>query len=95
MPKIAIVTDSDSSLTAELAAQYGIRQVPITIHFGEETYTTGVDIDDAKVFEIIDRVGKIPTTAAPPPGAFAKAYEDSFDDGADAVVCICVTPVSE
>ena len=91
MSKIAIVTDSDSSLTTELAAPFGIRQVPITIHFGEETYTTGVDIDDARVFEIIDRVGKIPTTAAPPPAAFAKAYEEAFDDGADAVVCICVS----
>jgi DegV family protein with EDD domain len=91
MSKIAIVTDSDSSLPASLAAQHGIRQVPITIHFGEETYTTGVDIDDAKLFEIIDRIGKIPTTAAPPPAAFAKAYEEAFDDGADAVVCICVS----
>lgn len=91
MSKIAIVTDTDSSLTAELAAQHGICQVPITIHFGEETYTTGVDIDDAKVFEIIDRVGNIPTTAAPPPGAFAKAFEEAFDAGADAVVCICVS----
>ena len=91
MFKIAIVTDSDSSLPAELAAQYGIRQVPITIHFGEETYTTGVDIDDVKIFEIIDRVGNIPTTAAPPPAAFAKAYEEAFDGGADAVICICVS----
>jgi len=91
MSKIAIVTDTDASLTAELAAQYGIRQVPITIHFGEETYTTGVDIDDAKVFEIIDRVGKIPTTAAPPPAGFTDAYKAAFDDGADAVVCINVS----
>ena len=91
MSKIAIVTDSDSSLPADLAQQYGIRQVPITIHFGEEMYTTGVDIDDVKLFEIIDRIGKIPTTAAPPPAAFAKAYEEAFDDGADAVVCICVS----
>ena len=91
MSKIAIVTDSDSSLPADLAQQYGIRQVPITIHFGEEMYTTGVDIDDVKLFEIIDRVGKIPTTAAPPPAAFAKAYEEAFDDGADAVVCINVS----
>lgn len=91
MSKIAIVTDTDSSLPVELAAQYGIRQVPITIHFGEESYTSNLDIDDAKVFEIIDRVGKIPTTAAPPPAGFAKAYEEAFDEGADAVVCICVS----
>ncbi|MCD4671997.1 MAG: DegV family protein [Anaerolineaceae bacterium] len=93
MSKIAIITDSDSSLPADLAAQHGIRQVPITIHFENESYTTGVDIDDAGVFEIIDRLQKIPTTAAPPPAAFADAYQAAFDEGADAVVCICVSSV--
>lgn len=93
MSKIAIVTDSDSSLPADLAAQHGIRQVPITIHFENESYTTGVDIDDVKVFEVIDRLEKIPTTAAPPPAAFADAYQAAFDEGADAVICICVSSV--
>jgi len=46
MNKIAIITDTDSSLPVELASQYGIRQVPITIHFDDSSYTTGVDIDD-------------------------------------------------
>ena len=91
MKKITIITDTDSSLPADVANQFNIRQVPITIHFGDDSYTTGVDIDDRKVFEIVDRVGKIPTTAAPPPGAFAKAYEDAFTAGADALVCICVS----
>lgn len=91
MSKVAIITDSDSSLPADLAGQYGIRQVPITIHFQTESYTCGIDIDDAKIFEIIDRLGAIPTTAAPPPAAFAKAFEAAFEDGAAAVVCICVS----
>ena len=91
MDKIAIVTDTDSSLPVELAARYGIQQVPITIHFGEETFTCGVDIDDMRVFQKIDQQHKIPTTAAPSPAAFASAYEKAFSDGASAVVCVCVS----
>ncbi len=91
MGKIAIITDTDSSLPPALAAQYGICQVPITIHFDDASYTTGVDIDDRALFEKIDLINKLPTTAAPAPGAFVNAYTAAFNDGAEAVICICVS----
>lgn len=91
MSKIAIITDTDSSLPAALAAQFGIRLIPITVHFGEESYTTGVDLDDARLFEMIDSRKKLPTTSAPPPNAFIKAYEQAFASGAQQVICICVS----
>lgn len=91
MPKIAIITDTDSSLPPNIAQQYDIRQVPISIQFDGESFTTGVDIDDARVFERIDRIKKLPTTAAPSPSAFATAYEQAFHDGAETIICLCVS----
>jgi DegV family protein with EDD domain len=91
MASIAIITDTDSSLPADVAARYNIRQVPINIHFGQETFRTGVDIDDAQLFERIDRTGKIPTPSAPSPGQFAEAYESAFAEGAQEVICFCVS----
>lgn len=91
MPKVAIITDTDSSLPADLAARYGVRQVPITIHFGPESFETGVDIDDAQAFARIDREGHLPTTAAPAPGKFIEAYQAAFAAGAAAVLCLCVS----
>jgi hypothetical protein len=91
MSSIAIITDTDASLPAEVAARYGIRQVPITVHFGQETFETGVDIDDARLFERVDREGKLPTTSAPAPGKFAEAYQAAFDAGAETVICFCVS----
>ncbi len=91
MLPIAIITDTDSSLPAAVAAQYGIRQVPINIHFGEETFQAAVDIDDAEAFVRIDRDGKLPTTSAPTPGQFAAAYQAAFDAGAASVLCFCVS----
>lgn len=91
MPKIAIVTDSDASLPPDLAAQAQVRQVPILIQFGLEAYKTGVEIDDARLFERIDREKKLPTTAAPTPGQFVEAFSAAFDAGASAVICYCIS----
>ena len=91
MAKIAIITDTDASLPVVLAEKHNIRQVPITIHFGEEVFESGVDINEAQVFNRIDKEGILPTTAAPTPGKFVEAYEDAFKDGADQVVCFTVS----
>lgn len=91
MSSIAIITDTDSSLPSDVAAQYGIRLVPINIYFGEEAFQATVDIDDATVFARIDREGKLPTTSAPTPGQFTMAYQAAFGAGAESVICFCVS----
>lgn len=91
MSSIAIITDTDSSLPVDLAARYGIRQVPIIVHFGQESLKTGEEIDDTQLFARVDREGKLPTTSAPTPGQFVMAYRAALDDGAEQIVCLCVS----
>ena len=89
MRKIAIITDTNASLPEDLIQENKIIQVPILIQFGEESYTTGVDIDDEKLFRIIDERNLLPTTAAPSPAAFEQAYRAAFDQGYQEILCIC------
>ncbi len=91
MASIAIVTDTDSSLPSEVAAQYGIRQVPIAVHFGDETFMAGLDINDTSLFQRVDQEGRLPTTSAPAPGDFLSAYEGALEAGADQVICLAVS----
>ena len=91
MPKIAIITDTDCSLPEDLAARYCIQQVPITVQFGEESFLTGVNIDDTALFQRVDHENKLPSTAAPSPGQFLEAYEKAFAVGAEVVLCFAVS----
>lgn len=91
MSRIAIITDTDSSLPLSISKPLGIVQVPITINFDTESYAAVDEINDKQVFEHIDRTGKLPSTAAPSPGQFAKAFEQAFKDGAETVLCFCVS----
>jgi len=91
MTRIAIVTDTDSTLPPGLTKENQVIQIPILIQFGEETFRTGIDIDDAATFARIDREGRLPTTTAPTPGQFLEAYKAAFDSGAEAVICINIS----
>ncbi len=91
MKKIAIITDTDSSLPDDLSVQYGIRQVPINLHINNETFETGIDINDQILFEKLENIKKYPTTSAPSPEVFAKVFREAIDKGAQTVICICVS----
>ncbi len=90
-PSVAVITDTDSSIPASLAAEYGIHQVPISVQFGEETFDACEQINDAVLFARIDQENRLPTTAAPSPGKFSEAFQVAFDTGAEAILCLCVS----
>ena len=91
MPSYAIITDTDCSLPQDLAARHGIRQVAINLQFGDETVRAVEQIDDGGLFARIGQTGRLPTSSAPTPGQFARAYRDAVAGGADGVICFCVS----
>ncbi len=91
MSRIAIITDTDSSLPFDLAKKHNIVQIPILIQFGDESFRDAYDIDNDTIFTRIDRDGKLPSTAAPAPGQFVEAFQQAFDSGADEVLCMNIS----
>lgn len=88
MPDVRIVTDSACDLPPDLVEKARITVVPLEIRFGDATYVDGVDLSPSVFWEMCASSDTLPETAAPPPGAFAAAYQGLADDGADEIVVV-------
>jgi DegV family protein with EDD domain len=85
---VRIVTDSSADLSADEVDRLGIEVVPLSIRFGSEEFTDGVDLTVEQFYEKLASSADLPETAAPAPGAFEEAFRRQAQAGADAVVCI-------
>ena len=89
--KIQIVTDSASDLSDKEASSLGIKIVPLSIRFGEEELIDRIELSADEFYERMNNSTDVPQTAAPSPGAFKKAFEDCFTNGAETVICINIS----
>jgi len=85
---IKIVTDSTADVPQELMKRYDIRQVPINIQFGTETYQEGIEIDRPTFFRKLEEV--MPTSSQPSPGQFAEVYKELAEQG-HSILSIIIT----
>jgi len=90
--RVAFVTDSASDLDPARAAADGIRIVPLSVTFGEQSFRAGVDLTTEQFWErMIAADAPFPKTAAASPGEFKAVYDEAFADGAEAIVSIHVS----
>lgn len=92
MSSVAIVTDSASDLPPDVAAAAGITVVPLVVNFGAESFRPNVNLTTDEFWDRMTAPdAPFPTTAAAAPGDFQRAYEEAFERGAGAVVCVTVS----
>jgi len=85
MGQIFVVTDSTCDLPAELAAKWQISVVPCYINFGTESYLDEVELTREAFYQRLTTDPEHPTTAAPPAGLFAQAYQPLLEKAAGIV----------
>jgi DegV family protein with EDD domain len=89
---VAIVTDSGPDLTPEQLRSAGIRQVALSVSFGDELRLSPDDLPIDQFWRKMQAPGApFAKTAAPSAGQFKAAFEDAFAKGADEVVCVCIS----
>jgi DegV family protein with EDD domain len=89
---VAIVTDSGSDLTPEELREFGIRQVPLSVSFGEESYLSPDELGpDAFWEKMCAPDSPFAHTAAASIGLFKQAFEQAFAEGHQSVVCVCLS----
>jgi len=86
---IRIVTDSTADLGSAEVDKYGIIVVPLTIHFGSESYRSGVDLQPDEFYARMPQSDVLPRTSQPSPAAFQEAYEQLRS--ADGIVSIHIS----
>jgi DegV family protein with EDD domain len=90
--RVAFVTDSASDLDPARAAADGIRIVPLSVTFGDESFRAGVDLTTEQFWTRMTAPdAPFPKTAAASPGEFKAIYDDAFAAGAEAIVSIHVS----
>ena len=85
--KVKIVVDSTADLRPELAEKASI--VPLSVHFGERTYISGVDITPRQFYEMLVESDELPTTSQPSPFLFEEAFEKAVAEGCEVVCLTC------
>jgi len=72
---INIITDSTSDLGIEIAAEFNLSVIPLSVTIGGEVYHDGVDIHQKDLFVLVEKFGELPKTAAPSVGEFIKIFD--------------------
>jgi DegV family protein with EDD domain len=88
--RIAIITDSTSDLSPDVAASNGISMVPLYLIWGEDTFTDGVDITKEAFYERLGRDEVSPSTSQPTPADFVGEYRRVIADGAEEIVVFTI-----
>lgn len=87
MARIHVVTDSGSDLPIDVREKYNIHVVPLTIQFGDEIYTDGIDLGVADFYQRLASEADLPSTCQPSPADFLKIYEEIAQPG-DTIISI-------
>lgn len=69
-----IVSDRGMDLSPEQSAGLDIHLVPLTFTLDGKTYRSGVDIQPAEFYKLLEATESFPTTSQPAPGDFAEVY---------------------
>jgi len=84
---VKIIVDSTADLRPEVAEKVSI--VPLTVHFGDKEYISGVNLTPRKFYEMLVESDELPTTSQPTPVAFEEAFEKAVEEGNEVVCLTC------
>ena len=84
---VKIITDTTACLAPEIAEKYGIPVIPQVIHFGEESYLEGTQLDIETFMSRLKMARELPKTAAPPIELFIEEFKRLVPYG-EPILCI-------
>ena len=90
MNKVAIVTDTISTIPRQMAQEHGIKVIPMYVVMDGKDYPE-MEVDRGQLYDRIRRKDKSITTSSPSPGDYLKAYQELSQE-AESILCITFAP---
>lgn len=84
---VTVVVDSTLDVPTALAADLGIRIVPLNVQFGEETFLDQVEMSSDEFLARLTTSPRLPKTSQPAPVRFGEIFRSEIDNGRD-VLCV-------
>ncbi|MBR1739184.1 MAG: DegV family protein [Ruminococcus sp.] len=81
MAKIKFITDSASDLSAENEKKLDIMVIPFKVAMGEKSYTSRIDFDNEKFYQMMDEYEGIPVTSQITVFEFIEVYKELYYAG--------------
>lgn len=90
MSKVAIVTDSTSTIPKHLVEQYQLTVMPQIVIWGEETQRDGIDVQPTEFYKRLAASKVSPTTSQATVASFKEVYEKLHGDGYE-ILCVLIS----
>jgi DegV family protein with EDD domain len=81
MQQVQVVTDSAADIATDVARDLNITVVPLSVHFGEQTYVDGATISPAQFYRLLTENPHPPRTSQPSAGQFEQTYRRLHEAG--------------
>lgn len=90
MAKIVLMTDSACDISPENEKKYGIKILCFRHAFGDSSYTSRVDFDNDKYYQMLDDFAGVPTTSQITPFQFQDIYEEEYNAGTTDLIYVSI-----
>jgi DegV family protein with EDD domain len=77
---VKIITDSTCDMDRTLLKEYDVSVIPLTVNLDNRLFRDGIDLSLEEMYQLIDKTGTLPKTAAPTPGEFVQFFKQFDDD---------------
>ena len=90
MEKICLMTDSASDLTHEMAKEFDIRILPVTITYAGKEHKEFEEINVSEYWDYLEENDELPTTAQITQAQYMEAFERARKDGYQKIIAVLI-----
>lgn len=90
MLKYKVYADAAADIPKELQDRYQIQILPIPVSIGDQTYMSGVELENEAFYEMLEQSDSMPVTSQITPYVFEELFKKEYADGTEALLVFLI-----